>query len=122
MDDYRVKLGKYGEQLAAKYLERHGHKVTDKNFYTRYGEIDLIAQNGDEIIFCEVKTRTSSDCGYPEQAVDYYKFRKLSKTIQIYLQEKNMEKFWRLDVISVEINRDTKIAKIRWFKDMGIDK
>lgn len=119
MEGYRVKLGRYGENLAAEYLGRHGCRVIDRNFYTRYGEIDLIASCGDEILFCEVKTRTSSDCGYPEQAVDYYKARKLVKTIQIYLQNKRIDKFWRLDVISVEINREMKSAKIRWFKDIG---
>ena len=121
MNNYKIKSGRLGEIIAARFLEKNGFKVIDRNFYTRYGEIDLIAENGDEILFCEVKARTSSEYGYPEQAVDYYKIRKILKTIGVYLQARNLNKFWRLDVISVEMNKADKKAKVKWFKNVGID-
>lgn len=121
MNDYKIKLGRLGEIIAARFLEKNGFKVIDRNFYTRYGEIDLIAENGDEILFCEVKARTSSEYGYPEQAVDYYKIRKILKAIGVYLQARDLNKFWRLDVISVEMNKADKKAKVKWFKNVGID-
>ncbi|MEI6288588.1 MAG: YraN family protein [bacterium] len=118
MSDYKLRLGNYGENLAREFLQRHGHKIIGKNFNTLYGEIDLIAENGDELLFCEVKTRTSAEYGYPEQAVDWKKIRHLNKAINIYLQNKNIDKFWRLDVVAIEINSVSKKARISWFKDV----
>ncbi|MEI6627139.1 MAG: YraN family protein [bacterium] len=121
IENYNRAVGQYGEKLAADYLLRHHCKIIDKNFRTRFGEIDLIAKFGDEILFCEVKTRTSDKCGLPEFAVDYHKARKLLKVAQFYLQAKQLNNFWRLDTISIEINKEQKSAKISWFKGIGFD-
>lgn len=122
MDDYKVRIGRYGENLAAQFLVRNGAKIIDRNFYTRFGEIDLIARSGDEILFVEVKTRTSNDFGYPEDAVDWRKIRHLIKAINIYMASKGLDNmFWRLDAISVEINAISKVAKIKWFKNLTND-
>ena len=118
MSDYKVALGKYGENLAAQFLRRQNYRLIDRNYYTNFGEIDLIAAKGDELLFCEVKTRTSSDYGYPEEAVNYFKLKHLFKAIQLYLNRWPTEKFWRLDIISVEIDRVKKTAKIRQFKNI----
>jgi putative endonuclease len=120
MEGYKIKIGKYGERLAADFLIRQGIRIIETNYYTRYGEIDLIALMGDEILFVEVKTRTSSEYGYPEQAINYFKVRHLHKAIQIYLQHKHLNNFWRLDGISVELDCLLKKAKIRWFKNFGL--
>ena len=111
---HNSKIGKVGEDLAARFLEDSGYNIIDKNFHTRYGEIDLIAQNSDEILFVEVKTRTSVKYGYPEQAVDNKKIKHLLEAVKIYFKINNNSKFWRLDVISVELNNET--PKINWFK------
>lgn len=113
---YRLNLGKYGERLAQDFLERRGVKIIEQNYHTRYGEIDLIGTVADEILFFEVKTRTNNHFGYPEQAVNNKKIANLLLAIEIYLAEKNIDNFWRLDVISVEIDKHKKIARIRWFK------
>lgn len=118
MEGYNRKLGKYGEDLAADYLRRQGLEVIGRNYNTRYGEIDLIARNGDEVLFVEVKTRTSAAYGHPEQAVDWRKVRHLARAIGEYLHEKRLSVYWRLDVISIEIDKIKKTAKIRWFKDV----
>ncbi|MFA6919202.1 MAG: YraN family protein [Patescibacteria group bacterium] len=119
MEGYKIKIGKYGEDLASDFLTRRGARIVERNYYTRYGEIDLIALTGDEILFVEVKTRTGSGYGYPEQAINYFKVRHLHKAIQIYLQDKHLDNFWRLDGVSVELDCVSKTAKIRWFKDVG---
>jgi len=118
MEGYKIRIGRYGENLAAQFLARNGVEIIDRNFYTRYGEIDLIARLGDEILFVEVKTRTGNDFGYPEEAVDSQKIKHLVKAIEIYLDNKRLSAFWRLDAISVEINTSRKTAKIRWFKNL----
>ncbi len=119
MSDYKQRLGAYGENLAAAFLIRRGYRIIDKNFRTNFGEIDLIATKSDELLFVEVKTRTASAYGYPELAVDYRKINHLVKAAKIYLNLQSIKSFWRLDIISVEINKSTKTAKFRWINDIG---
>lgn len=121
MDNYRQRLGRFGEIIVENYLSGYGYAVISRNFKTHYGEIDLIAQKGDEILFCEVKTRTGSDFGYPEEAVDRRKVSHLLSAVNYYLQSEQWDRFWRLDVISVEINKARKTAKIKWFKNVSED-
>lgn len=118
MECYNQQLGAYGETLAADFFSRRGYKILDKNFRTRHGEIDLIIQKDNEILFIEVKTRTSETFGYPENAVDYKKTRHLLEAIRIYLDQIRRHYAWRLDIISVEINKSAKTAKIIWFKGL----
>ncbi|MDO8669625.1 MAG: YraN family protein [Candidatus Buchananbacteria bacterium] len=115
---YNSKIGRLGEDLAGQFLENNGYKIVDKNFRTRYGEIDLIARGADEILFLEVKTRSSALYGYPEQAVDAKKISHLLGAAKIYLRIKNLNIFWRLDIISVEIAGNGEF-KIKWFKDIS---
>lgn len=115
----RQAIGQLGEKLAAEFLKKNGAEVIDKNFYTRFGELDLIAKLGNEILFCEVKTRTSAEYGYPELAVGREKIDHLTKAIGIYLTEKRLDNFWRLDVLAVELDAVKRSARIRWFKDVS---
>jgi putative endonuclease len=117
-EGYRQKLGAYGEQLAEDFFRRRGYITLDKNFRTREGEIDLIVRNGNELLFVEVKTRMSDAFGYPENAVDFRKLAHLHQAINIYFSQNIWKSYWRLDIISIEINRQTKKAKIVWFKDI----
>jgi putative endonuclease len=108
--------GMEGEKLAAGYLEDLGYSILDKNFHTRYGEIDLIARdNNGEIIFVEVKTRRAKSFGYPEEAVDERKIKKMLKTANIWLDGKNqLDSEWRMDIISIEMDSGTpKITHIQ---------
>lgn len=95
----KVSLGKFGENIAEQYLTEKGYKVLEKNFYTRFGEIDLICQYQKIIIFVEVKTRNSTDFGYGEEAVTPKKIDSLIKTALIYLRDKNTP--WQIDVVSI---------------------
>jgi putative endonuclease len=98
-------LGKYGEQQAARYLQKNGYKILSQNFYTRYGELDIICEKKQEIIFVEVKTRKSISCGTPEEAITYWKKEHIKKAALIYLKD-NRKPFrgLRFDVITVFIN------------------
>ncbi|PJE58080.1 MAG: YraN family protein [Candidatus Portnoybacteria bacterium CG10_big_fil_rev_8_21_14_0_10_36_7] len=115
---HNSQIGKLGEDLASQFLENQGYQIIDKNFFTRYGEIDLIAQKGNEVLFLEVKTRSSSLYGYPEQAVDAKKIKHLLEAIKLYLKIKQLKSFWRLDIISVELNNHQP-TNIKWFKDIS---
>ncbi len=107
MPSTRTKLGTQGEAVAAAHLEAQGMSIVGRNFRTRYGEVDLIAQDGDSLVFVEVKTRRSGAYGTPEESVTPRKRERLAKTAQRYLQEQGREQSaWRLDLIAITLRAD----------------
>lgn len=94
-------IGKNGEQLAAKHLESKGFTLVCCNYHSRYGEVDVIAQNQEFILFVEVKTRKSGSLFMPSEAVTLSKKQKLVKTAKMYLQENPCELQPRFDIIEV---------------------
>lgn len=97
-------IGKLGEDIAVNYLKQKGYKILDRNFECRQGEIDIIAIDKKEIVFIEVKTRTSNKYGYPSEAVNKIKQKHMLQTIKYYLYIRNLSnEFVRIDVIEVYI-------------------
>ncbi len=93
-----------GEEIACKYLKKHGYKVVEKNYRSRFGEIDIIAVDKDVLCFVEVKSRKNTDYGLPEEYVDKRKQQKLIKTSLIYSISKKTEiDDKRFDVVSVDL-------------------
>lgn len=97
-------LGRRGEELAVSYLEEHDIRVLERNYHFEKAEVDIIAYNGRQIIFAEVKTRSSTEFGEPEDAVDSEKKKSLYKVAEAWLYERKMEGApVRFDIISVVI-------------------
>jgi putative endonuclease len=96
--------GRWGEDLAVSFLERKGYKIVEKNFKTKMGEIDLIAQDGKMLCFIEVKARKTLTCGMPYESVHYYKQRKIINVALSYLKFKRLDVFTRFDVVSIYKN------------------
>lgn len=69
MKNARIKLGSQGEDIAAKYLQERGYKILQRNFRSRYGEIDIICIREQTVVFVEVKTRTNTSFGSPEESI-----------------------------------------------------
>ncbi len=100
-------LGLKGETIAANYLKKHGYQIMARNFYTRYGELDIICKKGQALIFVEVKTRRSASYGTPEEAVTPRKIEHLKKAAYIYLeQHQEFFKELRFDVIGILMQGD----------------
>ena len=113
----RQKLGKQGEQIAAQFLKSKGLSIREVNFRCSAGEIDIIALDADIVVFVEVKTRSSEHFGLPEEAVNYFKQKKLIQLAMYYLQkEHSQNKRCRFDVVSIIIRND-KVKKINHFVD-----
>jgi putative endonuclease len=94
--------GKAGERAAARYLEKKGYKVLEKNYRASGSEVDLIAKKDDTVCFVEVKTRRSDDYGLPEEFVDRRKRCKIIRAARIYTaNEKYINLYVRFDIISV---------------------
>ncbi len=112
------KLGKWGEQKAGEYLVRKGLEILYLNERTPYGEIDLVAREGEEIVFVEVKTRSSASFGDPEISVNARKQRHLlDSTSAIIQMNPDLGDSWRIDVISVEGSPRKGVQRIEWFQN-----
>ena len=113
-----INIGKYGEDLACKYLETKGYKIKERNFHTFLGEIDIISEYKGDIVFVEVKTRRSDKFGYPEEAINYNKQRKIIKNALCYLAKYNLWKNnYCFDVILISISNHKEIKRIKHIKD-----
>ena len=101
---YKKFLGRVGEKRAQEYLTQIGYKILEKNYKTRVGEIDIIALDGQTIVFVEVKTRTDNRFGSPSEAVNLEKQRKYFSVGTSYLIKKygTEDKKCRFDVIEIE--------------------
>ena len=97
----RKEIGAWGEGIAAKHLEGKGYAVRDRNWRAGHGELDIIAERASEIIFVEVRTRTSDAFGKPEESITPRKRAKLISTAEAYLDAHALlDVQWQIDVIA----------------------
>lgn len=104
MSDRRRAVGEKGEQLAAQFLQKKGYEILERNVRTRQGEIDLIALDRRELVFVEVRTRTSAAYGNPAESVNWRKQKKLRELALAYLQRhpRRVPAF-RFDVVAITV-------------------
>lgn len=112
MKDARRKLGQLGENLAANYLERRGYVIRQRNYRCPVGELDIVAKDGDCLVFVEVRTRRGREYGTPEESITAAKQTKLVEVAQTYLQEHDWPGDWRIDVVAVELTRGGKLERV----------
>lgn len=107
MPDARRQFGDRAEDAAARMLAAKGMRIRAKQFRSRTGEIDLIVEDGDEIVFVEVKARTTNRFGYPEEAVTKTKLQKIARTAEWYLAaHRLLDRPWRIDVVGIEFSEN----------------
>ena len=99
-----LRTGLLGEELAAVYLKHAGYQIVEKNYRCPLGEVDIVARDGESLVFVEVKSRRSDKFGVPQLAVGAKKQEKLSKIALYYLKEKRLHgRQARFDVVAVRI-------------------
>ncbi len=114
----RKDIGRLGENLAAGYLKNNGYNIIETNYRCPRGEIDIIAQEGGCIVFTEVRTKTGSGFGTPEESVTAAKKKHLIDSAYTYLEEKDKQQAdWRIDFIAVELDRNNKPSRIEQYKN-----
>ncbi|MDD3168762.1 MAG: YraN family protein [Eubacteriales bacterium] len=97
-----MKLGNWGEDIAEKYLKNKGYLIIERNFRCRLGEIDIIAMDGAELVFIEVKTRQNQSYGLPCEAINAVKVRHIKRTAAYYAAiHAADDQDSRLDVIEI---------------------
>ena len=95
-------FGNRGEAAAARFLERLGHRILERQMRGRFGELDLVTLDGEVVVFVEVKTRATTSAGHPTEAITAAKQRKITQSALAYLKRRGwLERRARIDVISV---------------------
>lgn len=116
----RIRTGKWGETAALAFLEANGYKLLKRNYRSPDGEIDLVMSKEGELVFVEVKTRSSLDFGAPEEAVDEEKLEHLEAAAGWYLLEHpEFAENWHLDVIAVIGSTGSLSPEIKWFDNVS---
>jgi putative endonuclease len=112
----RKQFGAWGEDLASIWLQEHGYRVVARNWRCPRGELDIVCELGDDIIFVEVKSRRGTLLGAPEEAVTPGKQRRLIRAAQYFLLKSRQEqRSYRIDVIAVEVAPSGKLLNIRHY-------
>lgn len=95
-------------------MTRQGYRIIERNFRCRHGEIDLIAEDANDLVFVEVKTRRGNAYGLPEDAVTPRKQQKLVQVATYYLDlHECSERAWRIDVVAVQLSANGRFEEIR---------
>jgi putative endonuclease len=111
-------LGRRGERRAATFLTQNGYKIVGRSVANRFGEIDLIALDGDTIVFVEVRTRRSTDAGHPAESVTEAKQSRLTRAALAFLKQNGLlERRSRFDVVAVIWPDDGAAAQIEHYKN-----
>ena len=106
MPTQRKRFGDIGEALARTHLARQGYSIIESNYRSPYGEIDIVAREGECLVFVEVKSRSNRAYGSPAEAITRAKKQKLVESAQDYIQtHPGLPQMWRIDVVLVEIQR-----------------
>jgi putative endonuclease len=98
-------LGRYGEELAQEYLAEKGLRILETNYRFHHAEVDIVAEEEDLLVFCEVKTRSDDAFGAPEQAITQLKAQQIRKVAGAYLTKHNIrDRQCRFDVIGILVS------------------
>lgn len=113
MPDNRRRLGEFGESVARTYLEKRGYAILQQNYRCSVGEIDIVAEAGDYLVFVEVRTKRGQQFGLPEESITASKRAKLIELAHSYVQEHaNLPELWRIDVVAVEVGKNGSVSRI----------
>jgi putative endonuclease len=110
----RTKLGTWGESLACRFLRDKGYRIVASNYRNRHGEVDIVAEDGEELVFVEVRTRRPGSYGAPEESLSPSKVRRLLNTCQGYLQEAERDEAgWRVDLVCIHLGRGGRVRDVQ---------
>jgi putative endonuclease len=109
----RQEVGKLGEEAARKFLKKRGYRIRETGFRCRHGEIDIIAQKKDYLVFVEVRSKSNLDFGTPEESITQAKKERLIASAMTYTNtHKKLPPLWRIDVVAIELDEKGKTQRI----------
>jgi putative endonuclease len=117
-------IGKIGEEIAKKFLEKQGYKVIEQNYRTKYAEIDLIAQNTclpwqkKFLVFAEVRTKKGENFGTPEETINQKKMRKIRQNAIAYAAIKKWNGPFRIDAVCIVLKPDYSVERLNHYENI----
>ncbi len=119
--------GNKGEELATRYLEKKGYKIQERNFRTRFGELDIICWDGQTLVFVEVKTKIGHDFGEPEEMVNSVKLSQVRRMGEVFIRTQGIENSrtqdgerWgglcRVDVVAIVLKENGEVEKLEHYE------
>ena len=121
VDHESQSLGIWGERRACEYLEQKGMILIERNFRVREGEIDLVMKDANNLVFVEVKTRSSLQFGAPEDSIHKRKLDRLFKAAHAYLEGlENSEQDWRIDIVAIECTSDRMLKRLDHYPNIAL--
>ena len=115
--DDRRGLGRHGEEMAARHLAAKGYQVIARNWRCEVGEIDLVARDGEDLAFVEVRTRRGRALGSPEESITAAKQARLVDLAEAYVQAEAWPGGWRIDVVAVEMDRRGRLLRVDHYEN-----
>ena len=112
-------VGVRGEDVACGYLRENGFQILERNYKTKYVEIDIVASKDDELVFVEVRTKIGDDFGSPEETIKKDKTRRLKRGALGYAQRKKYKGQYRIDSICVVLNNKGGVERIAHYEDIS---
>jgi putative endonuclease len=109
----RQQVGRLGEKAAQRFLKKRGYRIRETGFRCRHGEIDIIAQQKDYLVFVEVRSKSNLDFGTPEESITQAKKEKLIASALTYTTTRqDLPSLWRIDVVAIELDDRGKTKRI----------
>jgi putative endonuclease len=109
----RQEVGKLGERAAQTFLKKRGYRIRETGFRCRHGEIDIVAQKKDWLVFVEVRTKSNLNFGAPEESITQAKKERLVASALTYATtHQNIPSLWRIDVVAIELDDKGKPSRI----------
>ena len=116
-----IGIGYIGESIAGEYLQKKGYRIIERNYRTRYAEIDLIARRKSVLVFIEVRTRVGERFGSPEESIKSDKLYRLVKNAQAYVARKNYDKQYRIDAVCIVLDKHHCPERITHYKNITLE-
>ena len=118
MKRFNLQTGKLGEAIAEEYLQKKGYKILEQNYRTKYAEIDLIARQGKELVFVEVRTKRGELFGTPEESLNKRKLRKLWLNARSYAARKGWQGAYRIDAVCIVLKPDNSVERLEHYENI----
>jgi len=111
-------VGKIGEEIAKKFLEKQGYEIIEQNYRTKYAEIDLVVKKGKDLVFVEVRTKIGENFGTPEETINKKKMKKLWGNATAYAFVKKWDGSSRIDAICIVLKPDYSIERLNHYESI----
>lgn len=116
MKQQNYQVGKIGEEIAARHLREKGYKILEKNWKTKFGELDLIASKNTILVFVEVKLKIGEDFGTPEEMITHHKLQQVQNTAISFLQQnpkiEKQHSGYRIDAVCIVLDSNREVERI----------